>query len=98
VATSTDRTADPVELSDEELSAVALAADPAPTLEDDAVSLWDLIGYDADRRLPAWYMPAPMGGHRVVGWRRRLILLIIVAFVVIDAYGLCNTYGLVKFG
>jgi hypothetical protein len=84
--------------SDDELTALALAADPDSPLDDDAVSLWELTGYDADRHLPAWYMPSPMGGRPVVGWRRRVILFIIIAFVVIDAYGLCSTYGLVKFG
>jgi hypothetical protein len=85
-------------LSDDELSALALAADPDSPVDDDAISLWDLTGYDAGQCLPAWYMPAPMGGTRLVGWRRRVILLIIISFVVIDAYGLCSTYGLVKFG
>jgi hypothetical protein len=32
------------------------------------------------------------------GWRRRMVLLIIVSFLLIDAYGLCSTYGHVGFG
>jgi hypothetical protein len=98
VATLIDKTAERVEFSDEDLSAIALAADPDTALDDDAVSLWELIGYSPDRQLPAWYMPAPLCGQRVVGWRRRVILLIIASFLVINAYGLCSTYGLVKFG
>ena len=42
--------------------------------------------------LPDWYMPVPMGG-RVGGWRRAVALVIIAAFLLITAYGLCNTYG-----
>ena len=44
-------------------------------------------------------MPSPMGGGGVVltGWRRLFarfnVGLIIAAFLVINAYGLCNTYG-----
>jgi hypothetical protein len=39
-------------------------------------------------------MPAPMGGAPLLrGWRRRVVLLVIAAFLVITAFGLCNTYG-----
>ncbi len=39
-------------------------------------------------------MPAPVrGGGRVRGWRRWLILLLVLTFVIIEAYGLCTTYG-----
>ena len=85
-------------ISDDELAALALAANPDASLDDDAVPLWELVGYTADRYLPEWYMPSPIGGRVLRGWRRRVIVLIIVSFLVIDAYGLCNTYGLVKFG
>jgi len=78
--------------TDDELTRLALAADPDAPLPPDAVSLWD-----PDRShpglLPAWYMPPPTGGRHVRGWRRRLIILLVVAFVLIDAYGLCSTYG-----
>ena len=84
--------------TDEELSAFALAADPDQPLDDDAVSLWELTGYLPGRRLPEWYMPSPMGGKLVYGWRRRVVLFVIVSFLLIDAYGLCNTYGWVHFG
>jgi hypothetical protein len=82
-------------MTDDELCAVALAADPDADVADDAVSLWDLTGH-APQPLPAWYMPAPMGSG-LRGWRRRLarfnVAMIIAAFVAINAYGLCNTYG-----
>jgi hypothetical protein len=92
-----ERSSDAV-ISDDELAALALAADPEAPVDDDAVPLWELVGYAADRYLPEWYMPAPLGGRVLRGWRRRVIVLLIVSFLVIDAYGLCNTYGLVKFG
>jgi hypothetical protein len=96
------RTAEPLDVlepfSDDELSALALAADPDAPVGDDAVCLWDLTGTDAVRLVPDWYMPSPMGGARpLTGWRRLFarcnIALIIGSFLVINAYGLCNTYG-----
>ena len=84
--------------TDDELSALAMAADPDQTLDDEAVSLWELSGYRPGRYLPEWYMPTPMGGRLINGWRRRVVLLIIASFLIIDAYGLCNTYGWVHFG
>ena len=85
-------------VSEDELTALALAADPDTPLPDDAVSLWDVAGTGPVARLPEWYLPAPVWGGRVRGWRRALILLFVLTFVVIDAYGLCNTYGWVAFG
>ena len=88
----------PAAFTDDELAALALAADPDQPVDDDAVSFWEMTGYAPGRRLPEWYMPSPMGGKLVFGWRRRVVLLIIVSFLLIDAYGLCNTYGWVHFG
>jgi hypothetical protein len=86
-------------VDDDELSALALAADPDLALSADAVSLWDVDGFGPDRWLPDWYMPSPMrGAPQLRGWRRFVILFVIVSFVVINAYGLCNTYGWVAFG
>ncbi len=87
-------------ISDEELDRLARAADPDVSLGPDAVSIWDLAADDGDAPLlPEWYMPAPMRGRPVVrGWRRRVILVLVVTFVVINAYGLCSTYGVVRFG
>jgi hypothetical protein len=81
-------------ISDEELTAEALAAEPE-ALSDDAVP-WSGADGTIDL-LPSWYMPAPMpGGRRLDGWRRRLALIVIVAFLAINAAGLCSTYGLVE--
>jgi hypothetical protein len=81
-------------LSDEELAALALAADPDTPVDDDAVCLWELTGSGTDDLLPEWYMPSPARGlGRLRGWRRWVILLIIASFLAIEAYGLCSTYG-----
>lgn len=81
-------------ISDDELTALALAADPDAAIGDDAVCLWDLVGSNGRQILPDWYMPSPMGVPRLrYGWRRVVALVTIVAFISIDAYGLCSTYG-----
>ena len=86
-------------ITDEELAAMALAADPDCAVEDDAVSLWALASDEADELLPAWYMPSPMARTRLLhGWRRSVVLLLIASFVLINAAGLCVTYGWVQFG
>ena len=84
--------------TDDELSELALAANPDAELPADAACFWDVADPDRRRRLPEWYMPAMQGATVVHGWRRRLILLIVVTFLAVDAAGLCNTYGWVAFG
>ena len=92
------RTESGLAVSDDELTALALAADPDPALADDAESLADVLGADAPRLLPEWYMPAPMGGAAPLrGWRRRVVLTVIASFLTITAAGLCNTYGQLHF-
>jgi hypothetical protein len=76
--------------TDEELTAWALAADPDEPLPDDAEP-W-VNGVDGEGLLPSWYMPAPGGGRRG-GWRAAVAILVIVSFLVINALGLCITYG-----
>jgi len=84
-------------VDDDELAALALAADPLTPVGDDAVPLWDLAGARGAGALPAWYMPAPAGGGPLLrGWRRRLVFVIIAAFLLINMYGLCSTYGWVE--
>jgi len=87
------------ELTDDELTELALAGDPDTPVPQDAVSVWDLSPEDSADLLPQWYMPAPsMGTRSFRGWRRWLILLIVVTFVALEAYGLCSTYGQVTLG
>lgn len=58
-------------VTDDELSAVALAADPDVAVDDDAVCVSELTGDAPAGWLPEWYMPSAMGGARLLrGWRR----------------------------
>lgn len=89
--------------TDDELTELALAADPDAGVADDAVPLDQVLGAGAwtgeGELLPGWYMPPPMGSSRLLqGWRRRIVLLIIASFILINAVGLCSTYGSVGFG
>ena len=92
-----------VPVTDDELTEQALAADPDAGVSEDAVPLSELLGAadggSTGELLPGWYMPAPMGTTRLLhGWRRRVVLLIVASFLLINAYGLCSTYGWVGFG
>jgi hypothetical protein len=79
--------------TDEELAELALAADPEEPLPEDAVP----IGIYLSRiptPLPLWYMPPVVrSGSR---WRAPVVLAVVSAFVLIDAMGLCNTYGILS--
>lgn len=88
---------------DEELAEQALAADPDAGVAADAIPFAELLGSDSGPvggdLLPGWYMPPPMGTTRLLrGWRRRIVLVIVASFLLINAYGLCSTYGHVGFG
>lgn len=84
-------------ITDDELTALALGADPHAPLSGDAVDISELLERHAPNPLPSWYMPAPMGVRRLEGWRRHVARLgawaVIASFVTINACGLCNTYG-----
>jgi len=82
-------------VSDEELAELALAASAEPNLDDHAVPIRPLAA-TADL-LPDWYMPAS-AGHAEPGWRRRIALVVVGAILLINAAGLCVTYGPVTFG
>ncbi len=81
----------PEGLTDDDLAAQALAADPDQPLPDDAVP------FPVDDRtdpglLPGWYMPAPVPGRSTPG-RRAVAIALVAAAVVINALGFCITYG-----
>jgi hypothetical protein len=82
----------PIVVSDDELAAQAVAADPDPSL-DGALPFAAVIGDDTTAALPAWYMPAPMIGARLFGWRRGVVVTFVAALLVIEAAGLCTTFG-----
>jgi hypothetical protein len=77
-----------VEITDEELAAEALAADPDVVVADDAVPFESPTGL-----LPDWYMPAP-GPIRRTRPRMVAVVGIIVALLIVNGVGLCVTYGL----
>jgi hypothetical protein len=77
-------------VSDEELTALALDADPDAPLAADAEP-WRP---DDERAalLPAWYMPAAVASGRR---RHRIVVgLVIGALLAVNGAGLCVTYGL----
>lgn len=78
-------------VSDDELTALALAADPDVAVGPGAVSIW--AEADAEPHLlPAWYMPRPL--RRASGRRQRIVIgVVVAAFLLINASGLCSTYG-----
>ena len=79
-----------VEITDEELEAEALAADPDTPIDDGAEPFGTRAGTGL---LPEWYMPAPSAARRT----RPLVLVvsvIIASLIVVNGAGLCVTYGL----
>ena len=82
-------------ISDDELAELALAADPTEHLTADAVPLAGSVPEPGP--LPGWYMP---GVARVAPTRgRRTIAMVVVgSFLVINALGLCATYGFISIG
>ena len=78
-------------LLDDDLTALALTADPEGPLDEDAVP-WSDSPDVSGGLLPGWYMPAPsIGGPRIRGWRRAVILSVVAALLLIAASGLCST-------
>ncbi len=78
-------------ISDEELTELALAADPTAPLSDDAVPFQVHLAQFAGA-LPQWYMPVATAGTGP-RWRTPVVITVISAFLLIEALGLCNTYG-----
>jgi len=79
-----------VEITDEELEAEALAADPDSPLAADAEPFG---GAPDSGLLPEWYMPID-GPVRRTRTRRIVVVGVIVSLVVVNGAGLCVTYGL----
>lgn len=77
-------------VTDDELTALALAADADAEIDVDAVP-WN-VARTSTGPLPDWYMPAPTTVRR--GWQAKTVAgVIILAFLIINAFGLCITYG-----
>jgi hypothetical protein len=84
------------QFTDDELTALALAADPSERLAADATPVEGSLPA-SDGPLPGWYMPAVA---RVVTSpaRRTAALLVVGSFLTINAMGLCATYGWLSLG
>ena len=95
VPASTDEDAAGTQISDAELTALALAADPHAPLDPAAVPIAQYLGA-ATAPLPEWYM-APVTTHRLGHAGRLVVLAVVTAFVLIEAFGLCSTYGQLPF-
>jgi hypothetical protein len=80
----------PEQLSDEELTALALAADPSAPLDADAVPWYGSM--DSANLLPEWYMPRPIATGRRRG-NRFVVISVVTTLLVICAMGLCVTSG-----
>jgi hypothetical protein len=83
---------DDEEILDDELTALALAADPDRPVDPDAVPI-RISSAATSGLLPEWYMPAPMSAGP--GRARRLLLGgVVLILVVINGAGLCVTLGI----
>ena len=82
-------------VTDQELTELALAADPEEPLPEDAIPIGTYLS-QVPSPLPLWYMPPVRcsGGRR--RWKTPIVLAVVSAFVLIDAMGLCNTYGILS--
>jgi hypothetical protein len=83
---------DTVEWSDEELTELALAADPDAPIDDEAVPFGQREG---GALLPDWYMPVPAGLARSPR-KRATVGLIVLSLLALNAAGLCVTYGVIE--
>ena len=80
-----------VQITDDELTALALAADPEAELGPDAVPLTPYRNPSAGS-LPLWYMP-PVTARAAGGWRVPIVASVVIALLLINALGLCICYG-----
>jgi hypothetical protein len=82
--------------TDAELTALALAADPHQPLNSDAVPMSDYLSSEKVGLLPEWYM-APVMTRHIRRVPQLIALVVIGAFLLIEAVGLCSTYGQLPF-
>jgi|GEM_PF-934889 len=98
--TTDDRTGEGIDgevISVEELTALALAADPDPQIDDDAVPY--SLGDPGAGLLPSWYMPGTLRGGSHHRTRRSVVVAgTVLAMLSVNAVGLCVTYGIPEVG
>lgn len=81
-------------ITDAELTALALAADPDAPIPDDAVPFGSHDGVGV-ALLPAWYMPAPAARP---GRGRRIVFAgLVCSLLVANVVGFCVTNGFPEF-
>ena len=81
-------------VSDEELTSLAMAADPTVPLNADATPWVAGAGYST-LGLPEWYMPRAIARGRGRG-TKVVVVSIVVGMLVINAFGLCITSGFIS--
>ncbi|MGH3733380.1 MAG: hypothetical protein ACRDVC_08420 [Acidimicrobiales bacterium] len=81
-------------MSDDELTALALAADPNAPIDLD-VPPWLFSQGFSGTLLPEWYMPTPMarGRGRIA---QIAAVSVVVGMIVVCAFGLCVTSGFLQ--
>lgn len=79
--------------TEDELAALAMADDPDQVVPSDAIPMSLYLATQVVT-LPQWYMP-PAVARVGTKWRTAVVLAIVLALVMIDAWGLCSTYGTV---
>ena len=82
------------QISDDELTVLALAADPEPELGPDAIPFTPYRNQPS-ASLPLWYMP-PVTARAAGGWRLPVVASVVLALLLINALGLCITYGVAR--
>jgi hypothetical protein len=77
--------------NDEELATLAMCADPHPVIDAHAIP-WTGRSDPSLSGLPDWYMPPSIGlvHSRTV---RVVVACVVAGFLLVDASGLCNTFG-----
>ena len=76
-------------IDDEQLTALALAADPDQPIDPNATPF--VVRNDSGP-LPSWYMPAP-AARMQEPWQVAVVLFLIGTLTLISGLGLCITYG-----
>lgn len=85
-------------ISDDELTALALATDPDDFVIDSDAEPFGGLGRGA-ALLPAWYMPAPLGaGSGPRGRRVVVVSALVLAMLSVSTAGLCVSYGVPEVG
>lgn len=82
----------PDEIIDDELTELALAAEPFDPFADDVVQFDDDLTDLGAGLLPSWYMPPP--SLRRSPGRVAVLAGVAIALFVINVGGLCVTYGI----